>query len=251
MLQELTALCLASRPVEPASFWTAWSIAPATTLPLALALACLFTFRRRGSARAWLFAAGWALLVAALASPLCRLAATTASGHMGQHVLLTIGAPVLLALALPGLSPRVNRPAAAASAFAAAVWLSHAPLVYQATLLNGAMHLAQIALLLGASLLFWRTFITAPPGAALAMAFTALLHTGMLGALLTFASRPWYPIFGAGPAMWGLTPLEDQQLAGLIMWVPMGGAFLFAALGVLATSVLRQAPGAAAPSRSP
>lgn len=250
MLHELTALCLASRPVEPASFWTAWSLAPATMLPLVATLACFLAWRRRGTGRAWPFAAGWALLAAALASPLCRLAATTASGHMGQHVLLVVGAPVLLALALPGLSPRVNRPAVASAAFAAAVWLSHAPSIYQATLLNGAMHLIQIALLLGASLLFWRALIAAPPGTALAMAFTALLHTGMLGALLTFASRPWYPVFGAGPAMWGLTPLEDQQLAGLIMWVPMGGAFLFAALGILATSVLRQAP-VAAPRRSP
>jgi cytochrome c2 len=62
--------------------------------------------------------------------------------------------------------------------------------------------------------------------------FTTSVHTTVLGALLTFSSRLWYPIYAPGTAAWGLTPLEDQQLAGLIMWVPAGLAYLVAALAV-------------------
>src|SRR5690606_4100540 len=68
--------------------------------------------------------------------------------------------------------------------------------------------------------------------------FTTALHTGLLGAFLTFAPAPWYTAYGAaGTAPWGLTPLEDQQLAGLVMWVPAGLAYLFAGLAMVAASM--------------
>jgi hypothetical protein len=60
--------------------------------------------------------------------------------------------------------------------------------------------------------------------------FTTSVHTSLLGALLAFSTTQWYPLYAAGTAQWGLTPLEDQQLAGLIMWVPAGLAYVVAAL---------------------
>ena len=72
------------------------------------------------------------------------------------------------------------------------------------------------------------------PGAVIAL-FTTAVHTSLLGALLTFSDRLWYPIYAPATAAWGLTPLEDQQLAGLIMWIPGGLAYLIAALALLAT----------------
>ena len=74
-------------------------------------------------------------------------------------------------------------------------------------------------------------------GAGVLYLFTTLLHTGALGALLTFAPRPWYAAYGAGPAAWGLTPLEDQQLAGLVMGVPASLGYLAAGLALLARSM--------------
>ena len=65
--------------------------------------------------------------------------------------------------------------------------------------------------------------------------FTTSVHASLLGVLLTFSSRPWYGLYDATTAPWGLTPLEDQQLAGVIMWVPAGLAYLIAALGLAAT----------------
>ena len=64
--------------------------------------------------------------------------------------------------------------------------------------------------------------------------FTTALHTGLLGALLTFSNQVWYPIYAATTIPWGLTPLQDQQLGGLIMWIPAGLIYVGAALWILA-----------------
>ncbi|HYX23881.1 MAG TPA: cytochrome c oxidase assembly protein, partial [Thermoanaerobaculia bacterium] len=71
-------------------------------------------------------------------------------------------------------------------------------------------------------------------GAAVLYVFTTSLHSGVLGALLTFAPRLWYPIYEARTAAWGLSALEDQQLAGLIMWVPAGVLFIVLGLALFA-----------------
>jgi cytochrome c oxidase assembly factor CtaG len=72
--------------------------------------------------------------------------------------------------------------------------------------------------------------------------FTTSVHTTVLGALLTFSSRPWYPLYAPATAAWGLTPVEDQQLAGLIMWVPANLSYLIAALAILGTWLKEPAP---------
>jgi cytochrome c2 len=71
-------------------------------------------------------------------------------------------------------------------------------------------------------------------GAAALFLFTTMLHTGLLGALITFATTPWYVSSNAASTSWSLTPLEDQQLGGLIMWVPAGLVYLIAALALVA-----------------
>jgi cytochrome c2 len=92
---------------------------------------------------------------------------------------------------------------------------------------------------LGTALLFWWTVLRrrdgrlGAPVAVLAL-FTTAVHTSLLGALLTFSSRVWYPVYLARTAPWGLSPLEDQQVAGLIMWVPAGISYAAAALALLA-----------------
>ena len=71
-------------------------------------------------------------------------------------------------------------------------------------------------------------------GAATLYVFTTSIHSGALGALLTFSSRLWYPTYRVSTAAWGLTPLEDQQLGGLLMWIPAGLVYLFAGLALMA-----------------
>jgi len=239
---EVLSLCLATRPaVTPETLWQAWSFAPVITGPLLLVLAVYLWTRPRdgGWLRPACFLAGWTLLALALVSPLCRMAATLAWAHMVQHVILVAVAPPLLVLGgLPQANARMpGGPVAASVLYGVAIWVSHAPAVYQGALADAVLHTLVVFGLVAVSVQFWRTVLAQAGGAALMAVFLAMLLTGVLGALLTFSPTPWYPVFTGGVAAWGLTPLEDQQLAGLIMWVPMGAIYLVAGLGLAAKVV--------------
>src|SRR5690606_29904717 len=78
------------------------------------------------------------------------------------------------------------------------------------------------------------------PGAGVLYLFTTAVYGSALGALLTFAPSPWYPVYADSAPLWGLTVLEDQQLGGLIMWIPFGTLYTVAALALLA-ELLRSA----------
>jgi cytochrome c oxidase assembly factor CtaG len=123
---------------------------------------------------------------------------------------------------------------------ALAIWLWHAPALYQATLSSEVIHTLQHVSFLGTALLFWWALLQGREGrvgrpAAVIYLFTTALHTSLLGALLTFSTRLWYPLYQSTTMPWGLTPIEDQQLAGVIMWVPAGVAYLVAALWLAST----------------
>src|SRR2546423_13612833 len=107
---------------------------------------------------------------------------------------------------------------------AIALWIWHIPVLFEATLKNDAIHALQHASFFGTALLFWWAIIYSSldwksSAAGVLYLFTTSLHSGILGALLTFTKRVWYPAYSGSTAVWGLTPLEDQQLGGLIMWV--------------------------------
>lgn len=210
------------------------------------------------------FAAGWLVLAIALVSPLHELGETLFSAHMAQHELLMAVAAPLLVLGRPvipflwGLpigwrrvagqwasTPPVRAtwhaltlPSVAWTLHATAIWAWHAPRLYDAAVTSDLVHALQHASFLGSALLFWWALIYGRNGrlrygASVLYIFTTALHTTALGAVLSLASRPLYPAYTA-TAAWGLTPLEDQQLAGLIMWVPAGIAYLVAALALMA-----------------
>jgi cytochrome c oxidase assembly factor CtaG len=107
-----------------------------------------------------------------------------------------------------------------------ALWFWHVPGPYGWALADGRVHVLEHLSFLLTALAFW-TLVLQPygrqqggHGVALILVATYALHNGLLGALLVFASQPYYPAYAA--SHFGLTPLEDQQLAGLIMWVPAG-----------------------------
>jgi putative membrane protein len=135
-----------------------------------------------------------------------------------------------------------------------AVWVWHAPVLYQATLGSELVHTLQHASFLVTALLFWWALLRGHEGrvgrpASVIYLFTTAMHTSLLGALLTFSERLWYPLYDESTSAWGLTPLEDQQLAGLIMWVPAGLVYLIAALALCA-AVLRGDGASASRGRS-
>ena len=122
---------------------------------------------------------------------------------------------------------------------AAALWVWHAPALFQATLRSDLVHTAQHVSFLGSALLFWWALVHGPRGlmgygAAVLYVFTTSVHSGVLGAFITFTGRLLYPAYAGTTAAWGLTPLEDQQLGGLIMWVPAGLVYVVAGLALCA-----------------
>jgi putative membrane protein len=211
------------------------------------------------------YAGGWFALFIALVSPLHPLGSVLFSAHMTQHEvlmlvaapLLVLGRPIIAFLwALPfGWRRRVGRvgkvgwvestwrtitnPLAAWAIHAVALLSWHIPLLFQATLGSELVHTAQHLSFLLSALLFWWALIHGRRGlmgygAAVLYMFTTSVYTGVLGALITFASTPWYPAYSDTTQSWGLSPLEDQQVGGLIMWVPAGLVYLFAGLALFA-----------------
>jgi putative membrane protein len=251
--------------------WLVWLLALAAAL---YAAGVLRLWRQAGVGRgiAWrqaaAFAGGWVALAAALATPLDALAARLFAAHMVQHELLMVLAAPLLVLGRPlaawawalGPSQRrwlgpatrwrwvaapwhwLTRPVSAWALHALALWAWHVPSWFDAALHREPIHILQHASFLATALLFWWSVLGADPrsrrgGFALASLFTTMMHTGALGALLTFAPTAWYPVYAAAGGAFGLSPVEDQQLGGLIMWVPGSLAYLVAGL-VLAARLL-------------
>jgi putative membrane protein len=251
--------------------WDPWVIALLALSAVLYAGGLARLWRRAGAGtglRRWeagCFAAGWLALFAALVSPLDALGGVLFSAHMAQHeVLMLIAAPLFvlgrpLAVSLWALPPAGRETAVAAAqarpvaalwrtatgpftAFAihaVAIWIWHLPSLYQATLESDAVHAAQHLSFFGTAVLFWWTLIHGRYGkmgygVAVFYVFATGLHSGVLGALITFAPRLLYPIYEARTAAWGLRPLEDQQLAGLLMWVPAGVIFIVLGLALFA-----------------
>jgi len=223
--------------------------------------------RDRGVRRAqaaW-FAGGIAVLAVALVSPLDRMGEELFAAHMTQHMLLAIVAPPLLMLGAPELAllwllpasarrrlaRAVNRttllrrawlaataPAVAWLVHAVAIWSWHLPRLYTLALRSDAAHAAEHLSFVGTGALVWWAIVH-PRGqrrtayaVGILTLFATATQTGILGALLTLTHRVWIPAQSAGAAAWGLTPIEDQQLAGLIMWVP-GGLLYVVAMAAL------------------
>ena len=168
-------------------------------------------------------AAAVVVLAIAFLSPLCALSSALFSARVVHHVLLVAVAAPLLALSRPARTPTgVGLPFLLTTA---ALWLWHAPVAYDAALGNKALYWLMQASLFGSAFVFWRAAFSQPGGAGVVWVFFAYLAMGMLGAILTLAPGAVYVTHAIAPFMWGLTPLSDQQLGGLIMWMPAGLPF--------------------------
>jgi len=208
-----------------------------------------------------LFAAAWLCALLPVLSPLHALGHSVFWLHMLEHELLILIAAPLFVLARPGpiflwalpqrtrevvqswlVAPAtrafwagLTQPTVAVILHAATLWLWHEPRLFQAALESAPAHLAQHFSFIIPALLFWWSLLSRrrrsanPIGAALAL-FATALQTSLLGLLLTISSTIWYP-FAADPfPICGLSRFEDQQIAGLIMWIPGTVVYLAAAL---------------------
>lgn len=245
MRESLIPFC--GLPPLPAEIWQRWTLDPVLLAALALLLAGAAVTARQGNrtCRVGLLA-GWSVLALALASPLCALSVALFSARAAQHMLLLVVAAPLLAIGFcqtrTGVLPRIARwlrlsgsAAFPALLFAALLWAWHVPALYEATFRSDLAYWAMHVSLLAAALPLWMQILHG--GRALSVrvlaGFATFVQMGLLGALLTLAPAVLYTSHLTTTQAWGLSPLMDQQLGGLIMWVPGCGAVLLALLWAL------------------
>jgi putative membrane protein len=183
--------------------------------------------------------AGWLVAAIAFMSPLCALSVSLFSARVGQHmILILIAAPLIAAPAPQPAGLRgVVRLWLFAAVFFAALWFWHMPVPYDATFSSTLLYWLMHTTLFGSAILLWRELLqhdpSRTPDTLLVGALTSM-QMGLLGAVLTFAGRPLFLWHMTTTQAWGLTPLADQQLGGVLMWVPGMALFLYAALRSLA-----------------
>ena len=261
-----------------------WTLSPLVTAPLVF-VAAIYAFgllrlwRRSDRGRpglwrdAWLFAIGWLSLAGALVSPLHEAGEVSFTFHMIEHEIIMLVSALLLVAARPGAAMLWGFPAALRQALGRAgrwgIWRVltdpvvatliqavvivawHVPWLFDLALASEGWHIAQHVSFVASALLFWWAMLHGRAGglvAALCLFFTAIVSGG-LGALMTLSASPWYEGYAAlGMTPIGLSPEEDQQLAGLIMWVPGGLYHLAAALWFLMRGLRASEDGDALPA---
>lgn len=192
-------------------------------------------------------AIGWGIAAFAFLSPLCALSVALFSARVGQHMLLMLAAAPLIASGFPATraSGSVRLWLASAALFVA-LWFWHMPVPYAATFRSTPIYWAMHLSLFGSAVWLWTQLFghsRERAGAALAAGAITSIHMGLLGAVITFAAAPMYSPHFATAQAWGLSALADQQLGGVLMWVP--GCALFLAAALRSFLVLWQAPGTA------
>jgi putative membrane protein len=221
-----------------------WNFDPLLLAVLGVSALVAFKCVNGGRRVALAAAFGWAVLL--FVSPFCALTSALFSARVTHHVLLTAALAPLLALAWP--HARLTGSLAAWTGLHAILfWLWHAPGVYSAALSSEALYWLMQVTLLGSAFAFWAAVLRASIPAAVAGLLVTTVQMGLLGALLTLAPTPLYVPHLGSTVAWGFTPLEDQQLAGLIMWAPAAGFYLAAAMLLLGRWLMRQEQAAAAP----
>jgi putative membrane protein len=179
--------------------------------------------------------AGWLIAAGAFLSPLCALSVALFSARVVQHVILMLVAAPLIAMVWPQ-TQRERNPGSlwrAVLLFFLALWCWHLPIPYEETLRSVGTYWAMQLSLFGSAIWLWRELLQHPAeriGPVLTASMVTFLHIGLLGAMLSLAGRPlfhWH-MFTTQP--WGLSPRQDQQVGGSIMWIPGIALFLWSAL---------------------
>jgi cytochrome c oxidase assembly factor CtaG len=240
----------------------AWAWEPSVIIGLALFaigyIAVTGTLRRRYAwgppvpkIRMAAFYLGCLVLFLALCSPLDSLGDEALfSAHMAQHMLLIFGVPPLWLMGLPdwlvqGLYHKrairwITSPVIAGLVFALVLLVWHIPMLYDAALEDETVHILEHLMFIGAAVIGWSPAlsggrvnrVSAP--VRMVYLFVASLPFTALGVFFTFANKPFYPFYSGALMPWGLNPVTDQQLGGLLMWLPGGLVFLAALLVTLA-----------------
>jgi putative membrane protein len=242
--------------------WTTWTIHWSTVVGLA-ALGALYVWGARrirsnaaaaerdvprlGVGRQVAFFSGLLVIFASLNGPLHDLSDTYLfSAHMVQHLLLSLAVPPLLLVGTPGWLLRpliekriigaivraITRPIRCFIIFNVVITLWHLPPIYNTAMAYHPVHIVQHLTLMAASVLMWWPFLSplpelprlAYPGQML-YCFLMVIPMSIVAIYIAMADHVLYPAYAIAPRVWDITPLSDQQIGGLIMWVPGGLLF--------------------------
>ena len=242
--------------------WLRWSVHPSTVAGI-VGLAALYLWRARREGRSPTanqrvsFGAGLFFLFIALNGPIHDLSDSYLfSVHMVQHLLLTmLVVPLLIAgtpgwmlrpalrnRAVAGVARAITKPAAAFSIFNLTLAVWHVPAVYDVAMRNHGVHIVQhLCFLVAATLMWWPLMSPLPElprasfPAQMLYTFLLTLPMSLIGVIITYAGGVLYPAYQSAPRIAGLSPMDDQLIGGLIMWIP--GGFIF--LGVLTVVFFR------------
>ena len=220
----------------PEIWLSRWNLDPvlgAALLVLALALFRPSVGHRLKPRRLLSLRGAWVLTVVLYVSPLCALSSAFFTVRVLHHIALVL---VMAPLLVFGLEPWLRRlPGSlwSSTAIAAIVfWTWHAPAPYAAALSSVLMYALMQFTLLVSAMGFWIAIRRSGPTAAMGAILVTTVLMGLLGALITFAGQPLYAPHFASSLSWGVSPLEDQQLAGITMWAPGSIAYLAAAMWI-------------------
>jgi putative membrane protein len=238
-MRDMITIAYCGPAALPGDLLTRWNIDPLVLAAIA-GLAIVIASGRSANARA-----GWAaaiLITAIFVSPLCALSSALFSARVLHHVLLIAAVAPLLALSFPMSKLPYPPIAPLVGLHAIVLWVWHMPAPYQWGLASVPTYWLMQASLLGSAWLLWRAVLSSKTqaGSALVALVATIAQMGLLAALIVFAPRPLYAVHFASTQAWGMSPLADQQLAGLLMWAPASLPYLGAGLW-LAWSSLRPA----------
>jgi len=243
-----------------------WISLPLATISLLYGLGLIKVGRRARrvvpiAPRSLCFCAGALSLAGALLSPLHWLGEHLFTFHMIEHEIVMVVSAPLMVLARPlgfmlwalprqtrRLAGRALRSKAMSNAWnwctrmtnatilhGVAIWAWHVPALFDAALVSPPMHRLQHISFFATAILFWWALVwKIGYGVAGWNLFVTMMHTSILGALMALAPRVLYFAQTKTALSWGMTPLEDQQLAGMIMWVPAGTIYAAACLAMFA-----------------
>ena len=204
-------------------------------LMAALAGLCVWQWiaQRKSPARYYALG-GWLIAAAAFLSPLCALSVALFSARVAQHMILVLAAAPLIALGLPRSGVTTSRPLWLWTAvFSVALWVWHMPVPYDATFSSVVVYWSMHLSLFGSAILLWRELLHHSPertAAVLAAGTVTFVQMGLLGAVFAFADHPMFKWHFSTTHAWGFSPLQDQQLGGVFMWVPGTALFLWTAI---------------------
>lgn len=214
----------------PADWLARWNLDPLLLAGIAAVTVLVWRNAETGAQRR-MGTAVLALSLLLFVSPFCALSSALFSARVTHHVLL---AAVLAPLLVHALQERRTRWPGSLALWtglqAVAFWLWHAPSVYAEALSSDLVYWLMQLTITGTAMGFWAAIRRTSGLSAIAALLVSTVQMGLLGALITFAGAPLYPPHFFTTEPWGFSPLEDQQVAGLIMWAPSAGLYLAAAL---------------------